>query len=152
MKSTSLILSGFLALASGGCVVRGGLVTTAYVEPPLVEVSSGVYVVEDYNEPVFYSGGTYWLYRGNTWYSSRSHSGGWVYVDSYRVPGHVRRIDRPHRYARYRGTGVRYRSHGGRVQRDDRRRDVRRDRDDRRDRDHRSRPDRSRDHRRERRR
>lgn len=125
MKPIALALTALLSLSATGCVVRatGGVATYAYVEsdPALVEVSPGVYVIEDYGEPVFYSGGTYWLYRNNVWYRSRYYDRGWVYVDRYRVPGHVSRIDRPHRYTRYRSNGPVYRSHNGRVVRSERR-------------------------------
>jgi hypothetical protein len=146
-----------LSLALAGCVVRGTVGTSAYVstpEPDLVLVEPGVYVVADYQDPVFYNSGYYWLYRDGYWLRSYSHGGGWVRVRS--VPYGVRRIHQPYRYRHYRPSA---RAHvyrpparrGGsvrRVNRDHRRNDRRIDRrDDRRDR----RRD-SRDHRGERRR
>ena len=95
-----------LAVATGatsGCVARvhGSARTTAVVEaePSLVLVD-GVWVVEDYDEPVFYDEGFYWRFYGGVWYRSNVHHGNWVRVDV--VPVRVRSIDRPTRFVRYR--------------------------------------------------
>ncbi len=95
-----------LAVATGatsGCVARvhGSARTTAVVEaePSLVLVD-GVWVVEDYDEPVFYDEGFYWRFYGGVWYRSGVHHGNWVRVDV--VPVRVRSIDRPTRFVRYR--------------------------------------------------
>jgi len=89
--------------ASSGCVARvhGSARTTAVVEaePSLVLVD-GVWVVEDYDEPVFYDEGFYWRFYGGVWYRSSVHHGNWVRVDV--VPGRVRAIDRPTRFVRFR--------------------------------------------------
>jgi len=92
-----------LAFAASGCVVRGsaGFHSTAYVRPATVQISPGVYVVEDYHEPVFYSDGFYWRYYGGVWYRSGYHNHGWV---RYRhVPRGVAHIHNPSVYVRYRG-------------------------------------------------
>lgn len=105
-------LAGALAVgafATTGCVatVRGG----AHVSTPapeLVYVQPGVWVVADYDEPVFYHGDSYWLYRNGLWYRSSVHYGGWTRV--YTTPVSVRRIHRPRTYVRYRArAGVRTR-------------------------------------------
>jgi hypothetical protein len=100
------MLVGMGALLSS-CVVRGGAAfrTSPGYEPQLVEVSPGVWVVENYHEPIFYDNGYYWRYDNNVWYRSRYHSNGWVHVGHHQVPRAVVRIDRPGRYARYRATG-----------------------------------------------
>ncbi len=92
----------------GGCVVRARMGATVHAEPDLVEVSPGVWVVEDYDEPVFWSDGWYWRYYGGVWYRSSYHTGGWV---TYRAPRAIVSIRAPHTYVRYHATGnVRYRS------------------------------------------
>ena len=107
------------ALAASGCVVRGRATYSAGYSGPtavavapapapnLVYISPGVQVIADYDYPVFYSDNWYWRYDNGAWYRSRYYDRGW-YV-SYDVPVHVRRIDRPHTYVRYRAGG------GGRV-------------------------------------
>ena len=69
-------------------------------DPILVEVHSGLWVIEDYREPVFYADGYYWLYQDGAWHRSSVYTGGWV---RYRAPQVVLRIDRPQRYVHYRG-------------------------------------------------
>ncbi len=90
-------------------MVRSGFRTHAYVEQPnLVYVSPGVWVVEDYNEPVFWYGDYYWAYRNGLWYRSSVYSGGWVRVHA--APAHIRGIHNPYRYRHYRAPrGVRTR-------------------------------------------
>ncbi|HUS66313.1 MAG TPA: hypothetical protein VMZ28_17295 [Kofleriaceae bacterium] len=131
MLRTSLVLCGLLGLgaAGTGCVAHGTMRTHAYVEtasPDLVYVSPGVYVVADYDEPVFYSSGSYWLYRDGFWFRSRVHTGGWA--RAYSPPVAVRSIHRPTVYVRYRASGRVYRhDNRGRVfVRGDRHRPVRR--------------------------
>jgi hypothetical protein len=132
MSRTTLVLSGLLGLgvAGSGCLASGSLRTSAYVEtssPDLVFVSPGVYAVADYDQPVFYTGGAYWLYRDGFWFRSRVHTGGWARVSS--PPVAVRRISRPQAYVRYRASGRVYRhDNRGRIrvhQRDNRRSDRR---------------------------
>ncbi len=91
-----------LSLAAGGCVVRGGVGYESpgyYQEPTLVAVQPGVWVIADYNEPVFYSDNYYWAYRGGYWYRSSIYTGGWVRVHA--VPHRIRGIRHPHSYAHY---------------------------------------------------
>jgi hypothetical protein len=74
----------------------------------LVEVSPGVEVIADYNEPIFFADDLYWVNRGGIWYSSGWYGGGWAragYV-SPRIGG----IVHPEGYAHYRPAG--YVSHG----------------------------------------
>ena len=119
MKVKSFIAVTTLAVAAslaGGCVVRGhGTVSTGvYAEPVdhrVVYVSPGVWVVEDYHAPVFYSDGYYWERRGGFWYRSSYYNGGFVRVGYDVVPYRIRSVRRPRSYVRYRArAGARYRS------------------------------------------
>src|SRR6476619_2646561 len=101
--------------AAGGCFTSGEVGCStgpayasasgdAYVSTPaLVEVSPGVQVVADYDEPVFYTDGFYWRFYNNGWYRSNNYATGWYYYE--RPPVAVLRIDRPYAYAHYRPAG-----------------------------------------------
>ncbi|CAN5919200.1 hypothetical protein BH11MYX3_BH11MYX3_31180 [soil metagenome] len=67
--------------------------------PELVEISPGVQVIADYDEPVFYSDNYYWRFDGGVWYRSHDHRRDWVRIES--PPERVRRIDRPTAYIHY---------------------------------------------------
>jgi hypothetical protein len=69
----------------------------------LVEVSPGVEVIADYDEPIFFADDYYWVYRGGVWYSSTWYGGGWVRAEH--VPGHILGISRPEAYVHYRPAG-----------------------------------------------
>ena len=91
------------ALSSTGCIARVHAgATVSAPEPSLAYVGPEVWVVEEYDEPVFYSSGGYWLYRNGYWYSSNVHYGGWARVSTGAVPVYVRGVDRPRRYVHYR--------------------------------------------------
>ena len=83
------------------------------VEPPLVVVTPGVYVVQDYGDEVFYVRGWYWVQNGGVWYRTRNYHGGWVAVAGPRVPRAIYRLP-PGHYRHY-NSGRVYRPHGGRV-------------------------------------
>jgi len=103
MFRTLTVAGALVALlaADTGCVVSGSVRTHAYVETPnLVAIEPGVYVVADYDEPVFYNDGYYWTYRSGIWLRSYSYNSGFVRV--YSVPYGVRRINRPYAYRHYR--------------------------------------------------
>jgi hypothetical protein len=87
----------------GGGYVAGG--------PALVEVSPGVQVIADYDEPIFFSDGLYWRSTGGVWYSSRVYNGGWAV--NYNAPYAVRGISNPGVYAHYRGGGTAVYGRGG---------------------------------------
>jgi hypothetical protein len=104
MRLAALALA--LATLAGGCVIRetrprATVVATA--QPDLVEVSPGVWVIADYDEPIFYSDGFYWWYVDGGWYRSTVYTGGWVYVSA--PPVVIVRIGEPHHYRHYRPTG-----------------------------------------------
>ncbi|HET9626007.1 MAG TPA: hypothetical protein VFP84_31820, partial [Kofleriaceae bacterium] len=105
------------ATALGGCFAEAdvGYTATASYDtevtgpaPDLVEVSPGVQVVADYDEPVFYTDGFYWRYYNNIWYRSSNYASGWVYYES--PPVGVLRIERPYAYRHYRPAGYVVRS------------------------------------------
>jgi len=68
----------------------------------MVYVSSDVQVIEDYDEPIFYSSNMYWRYDGGVWYQSRYHTTGWVRVAT--PPAPILRIERPTAYVHYHGS------------------------------------------------
>lgn len=69
----------------------------------LVEVSPGVEVVADYDEPVFFADDAYWVNRGGIWYTSGWYRGGWV--RSERVPDRIVHIEHPESFRHYRPAG-----------------------------------------------
>jgi hypothetical protein len=80
----------FPALALAQVRVEVGLPTFRFeAAPPMVVVSPGVQVVEDYDEEVFFSDGYYWCRRDDRWFRSRDYRGHWVYVEQRRVPGRL---------------------------------------------------------------
>jgi hypothetical protein len=104
MRAIRTTLFTFL-VAAAGCSAHGrvGYTATATVATPeLVYVGPGVYVIADYDYPVFYSNNVYWRYDGGIWYRSTRYDRGWTV--SYDVPVAVRRIDRPHAYVHYRAS------------------------------------------------
>jgi hypothetical protein len=83
--------------------------------PELVDVSPGVQVIYDYDEPIFFSDGFYWRQENGFWFSSRSYRGGWGRYDG--VPMRFRGNFNAHAYAHYRPAGyVSHRGNGGRVE------------------------------------
>jgi hypothetical protein len=71
------------------------------VVPPLVVVSPGVQVVEDYDEEVFFVDRYYYVREGGHWYHTRDHRGSWVRVEERYVP--VTLVRSPHgKYRHYR--------------------------------------------------
>ncbi|MBK7197846.1 MAG: hypothetical protein IPH80_35810 [Myxococcales bacterium] len=97
------VLVAALALASGGCLGQAHL-SGGYqaADPILVELQPGVWVIEDYDQPVFYADGFFWMYRDDGWYRSRDHVSGWAYVRA--APQVVVRIERPRQYVHFRAT------------------------------------------------
>jgi hypothetical protein len=99
-KSISLLLFAVLVAA---CAASGSARYSASATTPrLVYVSAGVQVIEDYDEPIFYSSNMYWRYDGGVWYQSRYHTSGWVRVTS--PPAPILRIERPAMYVHYHGS------------------------------------------------
>jgi len=99
---TSLVKACLFAALASGCTGSGQVTYSAGVSPPqLVEISPGVQVIVDYDEPVFYSDDFYWRYDAGVWYRSRYHTRGWTRVQA--PPPRIRQIDRPTAYIHYRG-------------------------------------------------
>lgn len=93
-------LSGVLAQTA--CVPSAVGVSAGWRSTPyLVQVAPGLWVVEDYDYPLFYSGGFYWYYYGNYWYRTPTWGGSWVYVPNARLPRLLVTVD-PVKYRRYR--------------------------------------------------
>ena len=95
-----VVASTLAGCASHGEVEYAGQVQVA--SPELVEVSPGVMVIADADEPIFYSRGDYWLYRDGYWFRSHTYNRGFARVDFTIVPNEVRVIDRPQLYVHYR--------------------------------------------------
>ncbi|NVB80644.1 MAG: hypothetical protein HOV81_19775 [Kofleriaceae bacterium] len=112
MKRTRLsacvfaVASSLAACHSTGDVQYSGEV--AVTSPALVQVTPGVQVVEDADEPLFFADGSYWLYRDNVWLRSDNYRGGFARVDLVTVPQDIRVIERPQIYAHYRQNSKRY--------------------------------------------
>lgn len=68
----------------------------------MVYIGPDVQVIEDYDEPVFYSANVYWRYNGGIWYQSRTYTGGWVTVST--PPPAIVRIQTPTMYVHYRAS------------------------------------------------
>ena len=101
--ATGAALLGLLTLGNG-CGSVGYTATATVDTPRMVALDSGVWVVAEYDDPVFYVDDAYWRYQNGVWYRS-SYLGGWSRVRVSAVPPRVRRIDRPRRYRHYRPSG-----------------------------------------------
>lgn len=88
------------ACTSSGDVQYAGEVRVS--SPELIEIRPGVQVVADADEPLFYSDGSYWLFRDGYWMRSDSYRGGFAYVKFAFVPERVRAIEQPQLYVQYR--------------------------------------------------
>ncbi len=86
-----------------GCTATGSARYNAEVTTPnLVYVSDDVQVIEDYDQPVFFSANMYWRYDNGVWFQSRQHTRGWVRVST--PPAPILRIERPAAYVHFRGS------------------------------------------------
>ena len=66
---------------------------------------SGVQVVPEYEEEVFFVDGWYWYRSGPYWYRTRDHRGGWVVVERRYVPATLVKIP-PGHYKHYKAKGL----------------------------------------------
>jgi len=97
----ALALGTSAFVAGAGCAGTGTYAVTASVRSPdLAYVSPGVYVVADYNEPVFYTDNSYWRYNNGVWYQSSYYDRGWR--STRYTPRALVTIQRPYAYVRYR--------------------------------------------------
>jgi hypothetical protein len=92
--SVALALSMVPAAASAQVAVN--IQVGLPVAPPLVVVQTGVQVVEDFNEEVFYTGGYYWCRRDAGWYRARGPRARFVYIEPRRVPERLVRLPPGH--------------------------------------------------------
>ena len=98
--AVSALLSSSAALAQ--IDVHVGLPRIHFeVVPPMVVVSPGVQVVEDYDDEVFFVDRHYYVRHGEHWYRTRDHRGHWVRVEHRHVPVHLVKSPRG-KYRRYR--------------------------------------------------
>ena len=73
------------------------------VAPPLVEVQPNVFVVQDYDQEVFFVGGVYWMrWSDGRWYRANDYRGGWVAAEPRVVPVTLVRVP-PGRYKHHKG-------------------------------------------------
>jgi hypothetical protein len=117
MRNVQLFRALSLALGMAGlqtaCVAHATATGSAeadapvvFVETPtLVEIDGGVWVVRDCDRPVYFVDDTYWVYRDDVWYRSRSYDGGWVVVEVTVVPTVI--VHRDHtKYVHYHGSAT----------------------------------------------
>lgn len=93
----SLLFVVVIGAAGTACVASAGYSASATM-PSMAYVGPDVQVIEDYDEPVFYSSSLYWRYDGGVWYQSRTHTGGWARATP---PAAVLRIQQPSMYVHY---------------------------------------------------
>jgi hypothetical protein len=113
---TVLVASPVLAQVRVGVEVQIPLPTIRFeAPPPLVVVSPGVRVVEDYDDEVFFVNNWYWCRRDAHWFRTRDYRGGWVVVDRRYVPVSVVKIPPGHykHYKMKRGAPAGYHPAGG---------------------------------------
>ena len=99
-KIASLLIAVSLAACSGSGYYRtSGTVAVSSSAPDMAYVSDGVYVIANYDEPIFYTDGYYWYNNNGYWYRSSNYTSGWVSVSqpSYRL----RVISNPVAYRHY---------------------------------------------------
>jgi hypothetical protein len=103
----ALLFSG-LALAQVQVQIQVPVPTVRFeVRPPLVQVSTGIQVVQDSDEEVFFVGGAYWCRRDGRWYRARNdRHWAWRPVERRHVPPGLMRIP-PGRYRHFHGHPVR---------------------------------------------
>jgi hypothetical protein len=100
---SSLLFVFVIATVGTACTATGSARYSASATmPTMVYIGPGVQVIEDYEEPVFYSSNVYWRFNGGVWYQSRTYTGGWVRVTS--PPSAIVRIQRPSMYVHYRAS------------------------------------------------
>jgi hypothetical protein len=106
MTKTRVSACAFVVAASlAGCMGTGDVEYAGEVRvtsPELIEISPGVMVIADADEPLFYSRGHYWLHRDGYWFRSADYRGGFARVQYTYVPDEIRVIDRPQAYVHYR--------------------------------------------------
>jgi hypothetical protein len=98
----SLLLAAALAACGSGSgyYTTGSVSVSATSTPDMAYLGNGVYVIANYDEPIFYSDGFYWYNANGYWYRSRNYTSGWVSVS--RPTYSVSLIRNPYAYRHYR--------------------------------------------------
>jgi len=105
LGATIVLSAGCVAHAQGAMVAEADTPVVFTAEPTLVEVDSGIWVVRDYDYPVYFVDDNYWVFRDGIWYRSNSYQGGWVRIEATAVPQVI--IHRDHRaYVHYHGAAT----------------------------------------------
>lgn len=129
----ALLFAALLAPALASAQVQASAtfsIDLPIVLPQLVIIEPGIRVVPGIDVEVFQVDGVFWTQRDGRWYRSKSHRGGWVYVDRGIPPG-LRRMP-PGKYKRWRpAPAARMDDRGGRDRHGGRHDDHGRDHDDR---------------------
>src|SRR5262245_39141904 len=86
LSATIVWSAGCVAHAQGAVVGEADAPVVFTSEPTLVEVESGIWVVRDYDYPVYFVDNTYWVFKDGIWYRSSSYEGGWARVEVSVVP------------------------------------------------------------------
>lgn len=82
MKRFAFLLVACASTALAQVKIDIVLPTIVFEAPPvLVVVQPGVQVVEDFDDEVFFVDGWYWCRRDGRWFRTKSHRGGWVFVE-----------------------------------------------------------------------
>ncbi len=89
----------FVTLVAGCTATGSARYSAEATTPNLVYVSDDVQVIEDYDQPVFFSANMYWRYDNGVWFQSRQHTTGWVRVST--PPAPILRIERPAAYIHF---------------------------------------------------
>ncbi len=100
--STKLVTLLIAAGLGTGCATGGYgtyYASASYTTPDLAYVAPGVSVIANYDMPIFYSQGSYWLFDRGYWYRSPRYTGGWSYVR--RPPHAIASIRSPYVYRYY---------------------------------------------------
>src|SRR6266542_270370 len=86
LGATIVFNVGCEAHATGSAYAEADAPVVFVSEPTLVEIDAGVWVVQDYDYPVYFYADEYWVLRGGVWYRSRSYEGGWARAEASVVP------------------------------------------------------------------
>ena len=89
LSGVVLLCGGCVATAHGTAYAEADAPVVFTSEPTLVEVDSGVWVVRDYDQPVYFVDDDYWVFRDGIWYRSHSYEGGWARVDVNVIPANM---------------------------------------------------------------
>jgi hypothetical protein len=105
LSGVVLLCGGCVATAHGSAYAEADAPVVFTSEPTLVEVDSGVWVVRDYDQPVYFVDDDYWVFRDGIWYRSHSYEGGWARVDVNVIPAVI--VHRDHRmFVHYHGAAT----------------------------------------------